>query len=1311
MNPVSPWLAALAEQCLSFYLGRNSQDGIEVEDLEGCLSFSMRGLVMSAIIDKWGQGDGDRATLTDSKNQIDAIFSRDSLNEHEASSPCPPTIKEGPKKQLIELLDVRLALMYSTNSPEIELRVNRFRIRWNQVTKGEPPKPKLKKTPAIKVLLKEACQKTQKSSLDARPNGQEDIALAEPSISQFDQPASPDSQFESMGSQFFSQVLSNTIHDAQRDHYKRSHVSLNKDAILGLLRPSAGLIHTRTETPSLPLGSSNSTQSALPDGKTPIESGEHPSYRPSSTLAEAECPDTPDSNAPRPNTSQDIVGPAVIERQSASSSIDLVDRDETVNREEQKKDDVLKKRQRDSTDAPSLTSRDGTDSQRLRKPGITSSSNKRQRTDTGEMTQVDLNETKEIRNEPGPEPVLSELLNLPTHQLLPDPWDGMTKIPTSDVHIPKEQADLFEPLVWIQQGSGESTPLCHVPPRLLTRWNDIAQKRKLLAKEDQRGGNPTPTSQDINRSGSVAESETGSQRSEPLSPWPDSPERHPGKILPPNTPPPSKSRNIREGATPSGTQSSAYQTAEDGDVDMVNESRATSQPAPEVVPSRSILDVVAQRASQYPEDSTMILKEAESRSQNPGDAPSQEHNHSDPSIEIEEQTPNPIQEPRDGRRSECPPAAPESHQPESSGDESDETDMETSVPCALGASIPPSSQPEQQVDSSGNSSGLSLPRSIRKSVQVVEMPAVQMTPSHREKQGNKTVNPEHSSSQQPSSQAAKTSSQSRILATYRSQESNTQSDPSQEALNPSLPVEDESLRVDVLGTQTQTSSSHPTSQETPQSHTEVVLDSSKTAQHQWDSCLFSSQPSANSSSFPFASFHPQPMSQLNGPSQNYMGELTSLDGATYFPDTSLGDSSGWTAPDAESPSKPPKIRQIEGTDTMTAFQSPNGGLVARRQSFIDKPDQTAQAFMFYEKFCNDYPPYSGGFAHFTEMCAKLQALREKGALQRSFLWDDFVILHLEEYQRHVEDCASQDFKTLKYEDFFCSSFARPRHKKRSLTTRAVNVAASQFVPPDTTTSSSQPPPCPVATQGERAHLSFTASLVDRLSDLHTRSFNNASANDTPNSPSTKRDMFPATQHSPLHPSGTLPTVQVKLEPDSSSNEVMDTQAHTMSSSGQRPVLSSSDQNMDDSMQHDEDDTQIKPGLSDVDMTEADESQGADRTHHRTASIELGDNTEDRHSSLISPPASTQAVAEVAASTDDVQQVPPRPRPWFRSLRNIFPAGPVWSDDPNTPFKRWAREDQNVLQELNRRGGAKIQLDDKGVICRPTYKREKGPGSL
>ena len=40
MDPVKPWIAPLAERCLSFYLGR-SDDGIQVEDLGGCLSFSI----------------------------------------------------------------------------------------------------------------------------------------------------------------------------------------------------------------------------------------------------------------------------------------------------------------------------------------------------------------------------------------------------------------------------------------------------------------------------------------------------------------------------------------------------------------------------------------------------------------------------------------------------------------------------------------------------------------------------------------------------------------------------------------------------------------------------------------------------------------------------------------------------------------------------------------------------------------------------------------------------------------------------------------------------------------------------------------------------------------------------------------------------------------------------------------------------------------------------------------------------------------------------------------------------------------------
>lgn len=50
MNPVSPWIAALADQCLSFYLGQNDKDEVQVEDVDGCLSFSIRSPVPKAAI-------------------------------------------------------------------------------------------------------------------------------------------------------------------------------------------------------------------------------------------------------------------------------------------------------------------------------------------------------------------------------------------------------------------------------------------------------------------------------------------------------------------------------------------------------------------------------------------------------------------------------------------------------------------------------------------------------------------------------------------------------------------------------------------------------------------------------------------------------------------------------------------------------------------------------------------------------------------------------------------------------------------------------------------------------------------------------------------------------------------------------------------------------------------------------------------------------------------------------------------------------------------------------------------------------------
>jgi hypothetical protein len=51
MNPVRPWIAASAEQCLASYLGQSNEDGILVDDVKGCLSFSNSKLeVKTAIV-------------------------------------------------------------------------------------------------------------------------------------------------------------------------------------------------------------------------------------------------------------------------------------------------------------------------------------------------------------------------------------------------------------------------------------------------------------------------------------------------------------------------------------------------------------------------------------------------------------------------------------------------------------------------------------------------------------------------------------------------------------------------------------------------------------------------------------------------------------------------------------------------------------------------------------------------------------------------------------------------------------------------------------------------------------------------------------------------------------------------------------------------------------------------------------------------------------------------------------------------------------------------------------------------------------
>ncbi|KUM63479.1 hypothetical protein ACN42_g3643 [Penicillium freii] len=1303
MNPVSPWIAALADQCLSFYLGQNDQDEVQVEDVDGCLNFSIRSPVpKAAIVVLWEQGEhSHRATLTDSKNQIDVIISRDSPDTQGATSPCPPSIKGGPR-HLVELSDIKLIFTYSAASPDVCLHINRIKIHRNAVPKGDVPKPKLKKTAALRALMTMVCEKIQKARGHAGSHSQTTTGLADSFVSRRDQ-TMPHSQINSASQSLFSQPPPNMRHGAPKGNSIANRVSLNGSSdLLGLLAPAHPIQTKETATKD----EINNTADATCASKSPTS----PAYSNITQEVDnfiAECRGQVEQS---PNQSDD---------HGQARTIGTVENQH-----------FSKKRNRGSTDTPSPATHDDDLGPQDRQTPKTSPSKKRQRIDAGEAMPAYPTGFEQVQTNPVPSLPDVGVISTKPEIACPsttNPWEGMTKIPLSEVDIPKDQAELLEGLKWIPQDPGVSAPLCHVPPHLLTLWNKVARRRQHLAEEAQAEEEeqvseraPTPTPQDPYTS--------------PI-PWSPSPNRSPARdVLPRDTAsPPTFVRPSRKIPTPSSTQYSIDRCAKDGDVSMVNGSCSAHQPGYEDI------NTADQQRSPFLEEVPTNPRNPVSLDYDSVDDPSPNHGASTSLHVVTDQLQSRIQEHfHDETPVENPPVKSEMRD-ESSSDESDEPEMETYVPLALGGSLPLSSQPEQELPRSGPS----LPNFTGGTIQVVETPAVHTTRLNPDKKSKQRAGFQLSSSQQPYSQAPKTSPSSRVLNTYRSQNSNGHSYLSQEAPNPSLPVsEEESLRVDVLGTQTQTSSVHAPSQGTVQSSSDVVLDSSKPAQRQRGSSIFHLDPFDDPSSFPYARSHSLPMSQLHEPSQDSLRGFL-LDGASQVPELSPMEFTTWVAAQGESPSKHSRPPRPEDADAgQNASHSPNVELVARRQGFIGKSDKYAEAQTIYEKFCNDYLPYSGDFAHFTEMCSKLQTMRQKGQLQRSFLWDDFVIQNLKEYPCYYSGLSSQE-STLQYEDFFCSRFSRPQHKKRSLTAHGVDIVASQFVPPPSVELGNPPIPHQATIQSEvtqdkvvqsEVRNTSTASLVEEIPTLHAQSFDDVPAPDasmptaTQSSSSSsasvssdsvdiKEESAPdasmptATQSSSSSSASTgLDFVEVKEEPDSSFNQPIPSQIIT-SSNDQKPVPSSHDEEMVDATQYDTDNARIALDANDADMTETgmdeiEETQEGDETHHETASIELGDDTDDRRLSRLSAsPAPPAALGGLKTAEPE----PPRQRrPWFRSLREIYPKGPVWSDDPDTPFKRWARQDQNVLQELRRRGGARVLTDEKGVIRWPTY-NQKNPG--
>ncbi|KAL2000575.1 hypothetical protein VTN02DRAFT_2891 [Thermoascus thermophilus] len=308
------------------------------------------------------------------------------------------------------------------------------------------------------------------------------------------------------------------------------------------------------------------------------------------------------------------------------------------------------------------------------------------------------------------------------------------------------------------------------------------------------------------------------------------------------------------------------------------------------------------------------------------------------------------------------------------------------------------------------------------------------------------------------------------------------------------------------------------------------------------------------------------------------------------------------------------------------------------------------------------------------MCAKLQALRAKGQMQRSILWDDFVIRHLLDYPHYLRECVAEVEEPQQYEDYFRFNISKPSYKKRTLKPTDVEISAALAPTVGTSFSSNQ------AAVRTEPNISFTGSLVNRLSRLHTFS--------PPDAPPSK-DFVSLDRM----PTSTPSAAGQKTGDDLLPRESAEDPDETKDGSDVEPEPSIHDTEVEE-----EDATKSDDHESDDDNDNSENIDG----YHDTASVDLGDQEDTTHRATPASPGDDVETNVDNGGEGERTSAVPEPPP---------PREPLWSDSPNTPFKIWARADQNVFTERRRRGGAIMPTDDRGVIRPPVYPRKGWEGGM
>ncbi|OJJ46926.1 hypothetical protein ASPZODRAFT_166198 [Penicilliopsis zonata CBS 506.65] len=891
-------------------------------------------------------------------------------------------------------------------------------------------------------------------------------------------------------------------------------------------------------------------------------------------------------------------------------------------------------------------------------------------------------------------------------QVMENPWYGLERIRKRDVNIPEDQDAMT--WYWIPPDPGASMPQANVPPRLLAQWNKMVFRRNHPAAEEE----IEPPS-NVEFSQLVEPHTPASGESDTDYSWEETPENGRRTRLPADSSPP-RERSVARAVAAIPVEDISVQ---DGLFTQ------PSDPGPDVQSNERPHTRADNVLAPGPALGVMMFKTNELQ-----------QGIEDAFVGIAEQ--------------------PINHESDA---ESDESVMDTSVPRPLRNSSHQDlfgSQIDEDIASSGQFSASHVEERVH--VHVVETPDTTSNRLRPKIDDKGPVGWEAGSSQQFSSQDPNKSSQSRVENTYGSHESQLATTPSQRRPTHLTDLQNNSQDLSIF--ETQVSNANGSAAEWTDFPFNVTLP-------------YANAKSSNETALPISAarvegafqsplLRDEPTScQVDG-AMDYSGRDSPIENLPVekMEVSQIAGVKRVASPDVLGASSPSKRQRVSW---LVRDESLRSEAPSRRHSYVVAIPGDAEAHGVYEKFRGDYPGCSIEFDHFTKLCFKLHTLRQEGKLQRSFLWDDFIMVHLRQYPDYLQQCLASETKTLSYENYFLEKISRPLYKRRSLTIHGIETCAARQTAKERYSLIAGRPP-------SRTSSPFTAEVAESLSNLDASSLLNpdqgAAAFDAlvvdhvSQIVSPIRDISVPEQKPTSSALGTEQPSSLDQQPSSLGEQLQSSRDQQPSSLDQQPSsldqqLSSLDEQQLESSRgrkeaepedqrssdvviessypcpaslsqlpvrhEDEDDEEmieaprsaqpshfrqsqspIRQSTSSQPMRYQDEDEDEDKDEgdededelmeeaHETASIELGDENEHR------------SVPVDNAMDNERLYNPQLPRHgWFASFSRLYPdqPAPAWSDSANTPFKMWARADLNVLMDRRARGGVALPTDEKGVI--------------